>query len=164
MPGYGTTAVVRQWVDTLTGPVAWLSLDLLDHEPLAFWSHLLHALGAAMPGLDGEPSTVLWERGSDDPLFLSALVAQLTDVDHPVVLVLDGLAGQLDRSTLDGLVGWWSNAGRPAGSFRSSGSAHASNVSCDRCRSKRSTRSSPARWTSSRRRRRPLDPSRPARG
>jgi LuxR family maltose regulon positive regulatory protein len=40
-PGYGKTAVVRQLVDTLEAPVAWLSLDLLDHEPLTFWTHVL---------------------------------------------------------------------------------------------------------------------------
>ncbi len=47
---------------------------------------------------------LLHERGAGDPLFLSALVAQLAAADDgPVVLVLDGLAGQLDRTTLDGL-------------------------------------------------------------
>ena len=103
MPGYGKTAVVRQLVDTLEAPVAWLSVDLLDHEPLTFWTHVLYALGRALPGIDQEPAMLLWERGADDPLFLSALTALLGDVDRSLVLVLDGLPDQLDRSILDGL-------------------------------------------------------------
>jgi LuxR family maltose regulon positive regulatory protein len=103
MPGYGKTAVARQWIDTLDVPVAWLSLDLLDQEPTTFWFHLLLALGTAVPGIDEEPSMLLWERGPSDRLFLSALIAGLADVAEPVVLVLDGLSGQIDRGTLEGL-------------------------------------------------------------
>jgi LuxR family maltose regulon positive regulatory protein len=103
MPGYGKTALVRQWIDTLDGSVAWLSLDVLDQEPTTFWSHLLVALGAAVPGVEDEPAQLLWERGPGNPLFLSALIAGLAEVPDPVVLVLDGLSGQLDRATLEGV-------------------------------------------------------------
>lgn len=39
MAGFGKTAAVRQWVETVDIPVAWLSLDLLDDEPVSFWSN-----------------------------------------------------------------------------------------------------------------------------
>jgi LuxR family transcriptional regulator, maltose regulon positive regulatory protein len=103
MAGYGKTAVARQWVDAVDLPVAWLSLDLLDQEPLLFWSHLLLALGLAVPGVDDEPAELLRERGAGDALFLGALVAQLAEARQAVVLVLDGLSGQIDRATLEGL-------------------------------------------------------------
>ena len=70
---------------------------------MSFWSHLVTAVGSAAAGVDDEPAMLLSERGAGDPLFLSALVAQLAAANGPVVLVLDGLAGQLDRTTLDGL-------------------------------------------------------------
>src|SRR6185312_12641444 len=63
MPGYGKTVAVRQWIDTIDGPVAWLSLDLLDEDPMSFWSDLLLALRSVLPGIDGEPSMPLAERG-----------------------------------------------------------------------------------------------------
>ncbi len=103
MPGYGKTALVRQLIDTLEAPVAWLSLDLLDHEPLTFWTHVLYAIGSAVPGIDQEPAMLLRERGVNAPLFLAALIALLGEADRPVVLVLDGLPDPLDRSILAGL-------------------------------------------------------------
>ncbi len=104
MPGFGKTAAIRQWIERVDVPVCWLSLDLLDQQPTSFWFHLVTAIAAAGIGVDDEPAMLLHERGAGDPLFLSALVAQLAAAeDGPVVLVLDGLAGQLDRTTLDGL-------------------------------------------------------------
>jgi LuxR family maltose regulon positive regulatory protein len=103
LPGYGKTAAVRQWIDTVDAPVAWLSLDLLDQEPVSFWSHVLAALGSAHPGIDGEPAMLLRERGADDPLFIGALAAGLADVGTPIVLVLDGLSDQVGQGVIDGL-------------------------------------------------------------
>ena len=70
MPGYGKTAAVRQWIDTVEVPVAWLSLDLLDKDPLSFWSNVLLALGSAVPGIEVEPGMLLWSAGSRIALFL----------------------------------------------------------------------------------------------
>jgi len=103
LPGYGKTAAVRHWIDTIDAPVAWLSLDLLDQEPVSFWSHVLSALASAHPGIDGEPAMLLWERGADDPLFIGALAAGLADAGTPIVLVLDGLSDQVGRGVIDGL-------------------------------------------------------------
>ena len=83
MPGYGKTALVRQWIDTLDLPVAWVSLDLLDRDPTTFWAHVIHALASACPQIDDEPDQLLRERGPDDPLFLSALIAQLAATPGP---------------------------------------------------------------------------------
>ncbi len=94
MAGFGKTAAVRQWVEALDIPVAWLSLDLLDEEPVSFWSNVLRALGAAVPGIDAEPAMLLWERGADDPVFLASVVTRLNQLDGPLVLVLDGLSEQ----------------------------------------------------------------------
>jgi LuxR family transcriptional regulator, maltose regulon positive regulatory protein len=103
MPGYGKTVAVRQWIDTIDGPVAWLSLDLLDEDPMSFWSDLLLALGSVLPGLDEEPSMLLAERGVTSRLFLGALIVELERRKEPVLLVLDGLERSLDRTILDGL-------------------------------------------------------------
>ena len=43
------------------------------------------------------------ERGVEDALFLSALVAGLADAEGPILLVLDGLPADLDRATVAGL-------------------------------------------------------------
>ena len=91
MPGYGKTALVRHWIDTLDVPVARVSLDSLDRDPTTFWAHVIHALASACPHIDDEPAQLLWELGPDDPLFLSASIAQLATTHDHLVLVLDGL-------------------------------------------------------------------------
>lgn len=102
MPGYGKTVAVRQWVDTVDLPVAWVALDLLDGDPASFWSHVLRVIGSVLDGVDAEPAKLLAERGPDDTLFLAALIAELESRPDRLLLVLDGL-DQLDRGVLDGL-------------------------------------------------------------
>ena len=83
LPGYGKTVTARQWFDTADVPAAWMSVDLLDGEPVSFWSHLLLAIGSAIPGVDAEPTLLLHERGADDALFLVSLAAQLEQASSP---------------------------------------------------------------------------------
>ena len=115
MPGYGKTAAIRQWIETVDVPVAWVSLDMLDQELESFWSNVLMALDTAAPGIAEEPTLLLHERGARDHLFLGALVAALVERETPVLLVLDGLDGNLDRH----------GARRPRAARRASGRAAA---------------------------------------
>ncbi len=103
LPGYGKTAAVGHWIETISAPVAWLSIDLLDQEPAAFWSNILSSLGSVIAGIDEEPAMLLRERGVENPVFLGALVAGLADLESPVLLVLDGLNDDLDAGVFEGL-------------------------------------------------------------
>lgn len=102
-PGYGKTVAVCQWVDTIDMPVAWLAMDVLDHEAVSFWSHATAALQSALPRFDDEPAMLLAERGVADAVFLGALVAAIEALGAPAVLVLDGLTDIDDRVVLEGL-------------------------------------------------------------
>jgi LuxR family maltose regulon positive regulatory protein len=48
--GYGKTTLLSEWVATLTGPVAWLTLDADDSNIIRFWAYLIAALRAARVG------------------------------------------------------------------------------------------------------------------
>jgi LuxR family maltose regulon positive regulatory protein len=103
-PGYGKTAAVAQWASRQPpGTVAWLSVDLLDSEPLPFWVHLLHAVSAVTDTVDDEPLLLLRERGAADPLFLAALCEQVGRASEPATLVIDDLDRVVDAKILDGL-------------------------------------------------------------
>lgn len=103
MPGYGKSVAVSHWCEGLDVPVAWMSLDLLDGDTRSFWWHLLLSIGGVVPGVADEPQMLLDERGVDDPLFLTALVAAVHERSQPFVLVLDGLGDRVERSVLDGV-------------------------------------------------------------
>jgi LuxR family maltose regulon positive regulatory protein len=80
--GSGKTTLLAEWIaarrERLT--VAWLSLDVADNDPAAFWS----GVGAALqPHLrDPQPAAAPWPLGAD-------LVAHLRGLVDPTILVLD---------------------------------------------------------------------------
>jgi ATP/maltotriose-dependent transcriptional regulator MalT len=49
--GFGKTAPLADWVRRGNRPVAWLSLDAGDNDPVRFWHHAVAALDRACPGI-----------------------------------------------------------------------------------------------------------------
>jgi LuxR family transcriptional regulator, maltose regulon positive regulatory protein len=49
--GYGKTAVLADWARRSGGPVALLSLDAGDNDPVRFWRYFVAAVGPARPGV-----------------------------------------------------------------------------------------------------------------
>src|SRR5215510_1235436 len=48
--GYGKTVALADWARRSGRPVAWLSLDAGDNDPVRFWRHVV-AVGPAKPGV-----------------------------------------------------------------------------------------------------------------
>ncbi|MFZ0578529.1 MAG: hypothetical protein WBB56_05480 [Psychrobacillus psychrotolerans] len=40
--GYGKTTLLSQWFNLLKDPVAWLSIDDADNDPISFWKYVVH--------------------------------------------------------------------------------------------------------------------------
>src|SRR5580658_9987653 len=49
--GSGKTALLAGWAPSGNRPVAWLSLDAADNDPVRFWRHTVAALDRARPGI-----------------------------------------------------------------------------------------------------------------
>ncbi len=49
--GFGKTTLLAQWREALRIPVAWLSLETQDNEPVRFFSYLVAALQTLDPGI-----------------------------------------------------------------------------------------------------------------
>ena len=90
--GYGKTALLGHWARHGRRPVAWLSLDTADNDPVRFWRYVVAALDRACPGV-GErvgprlspPAFASFERLLE--ALITEVVAQLGDGE--AVLVLD---------------------------------------------------------------------------
>jgi LuxR family transcriptional regulator, maltose regulon positive regulatory protein len=87
--GFGKTALLSDWIQGLDQPVAWLSLDSGDNQPLRFVSYLINALKridedmvaiAASMAIGAEPPPGAW---------LEALVGDIAHAGRPFLLVLD---------------------------------------------------------------------------
>ncbi|MBZ0232338.1 MAG: hypothetical protein K8M05_08300, partial [Deltaproteobacteria bacterium] len=89
--GYGKTTLVSQWIDATRLPVAWVSLDPDDNDPLRFLSYVLAAIGRVRPGVPQ-----LCGAAPSDGVDLAALldellVIPLAEEPDAFALVLDDL-------------------------------------------------------------------------
>ena len=90
--GYGKSVLLSEWVRDVAQPVAWLSLDAGDNDPVRFWRHVLAALDSVRPGIAERVGPL---AGPPPPPSYDALVSALindvvADPGQPdVLLVLD---------------------------------------------------------------------------
>jgi LuxR family transcriptional regulator, maltose regulon positive regulatory protein len=90
--GYGKSVLLSEWVRDVAQPVAWLSLDAGDNDPVRFWRHVLAALDSVRPGIAERVGPL---AGPPPPPSYDALVSALindvvADPGRPdVLLVLD---------------------------------------------------------------------------
>jgi LuxR family transcriptional regulator, maltose regulon positive regulatory protein len=89
--GFGKTALVADWARQGRRPVAWLSLDEGDNDPVRFWRHVAAALDEMGPGV-AERVAALLLQGLQPTSFeavVATLVNEFAGVAEEVVLVLD---------------------------------------------------------------------------
>jgi LuxR family maltose regulon positive regulatory protein len=89
--GFGKTALLADWARRDPRPLAWLSLDEGDNDPVRFWRHVAAALDGVRPGVAQQVAALL-QGGLQPSSFeavVTALVNELAAVAEEVVLVLD---------------------------------------------------------------------------
>lgn len=88
--GSGKTTLLAAWAGQHAHPVAWLSLDSLDNDPLHFWSVVMMALRTRFPSIGEEASARLRSSQSPDILaFLTLLINDLVASEEEITLILD---------------------------------------------------------------------------
>ncbi|HEX7735689.1 MAG TPA: LuxR C-terminal-related transcriptional regulator [Ktedonobacteraceae bacterium] len=88
--GYGKTTLLASWAHLQQEPVAWLTLERLENDPLRFWSYVLLALRTAVPDLRDKASA--WLEAMDVtllPALLTELLNTLVSWDKALILILD---------------------------------------------------------------------------
>jgi LuxR family maltose regulon positive regulatory protein len=88
--GYGKTSLVTEWLHSLDAPVAWLSLDEHDNDPIRFVLYLIAALQQVAPAV-GTTSQSLLQSPQPPPLdvLLANILNDIASISHPIILVLD---------------------------------------------------------------------------
>jgi LuxR family transcriptional regulator, maltose regulon positive regulatory protein len=103
--GSGKTMLLTSWMAAVSppGPVAWLSLDPGDNEPVRFWTYVLAALcrSGAVPAERGLQTLTPSPQGDD--ALLPMLLHGLEKLASPVVLVLDDLHEITEPRVLHGI-------------------------------------------------------------
>lgn len=105
--GFGKSTLVTQWIDATPMPVAWLSLDKADNEPLRFLSYVLAAVGRIRPEVANQVDGVAPAAGdvSLEALLAELLVIPLAEETARFALVLDDFH-EIDSDAITGAVSW----------------------------------------------------------
>lgn len=88
--GSGKTTLLSQFVTHFRRPVAWLSLDEADDDPIRFWTYLLAACQSVLEGV-GESALALLETAQalPDDTVPTLLINELAGQETALVLLLD---------------------------------------------------------------------------
>ena len=89
--GFGKTTLLADWSRRSGLPVAWVSLDERDDDPIRFLSYLLAAIGTIHDGFGVSTRAFLGSLPSSEELepVLTALSNEILELPHDFVLVLD---------------------------------------------------------------------------
>ncbi|MGH8823890.1 MAG: LuxR C-terminal-related transcriptional regulator [Jiangellaceae bacterium] len=100
-PGYGKTTLLGEWEEADSRPIAWISLDAGDNDPVVLMAHIAVALDRIEP-LGPLVFAALSSRGASAmSTVLPRLVAALAAMSRPLALLLDDIHVLDDRACLD---------------------------------------------------------------
>jgi len=88
--GFGKTTLVSEWIASCGRPVAWLSLDEGDDDPVGFVSYLVAALRTIKAGI-GEGLVAVLQSPQPPPTesILTTLINEITTIPDNFIFVLD---------------------------------------------------------------------------
>ena len=88
--GFGKTTLVSLWLKQRSYPLAWVTLDEGDNDPVRFWRYVIHAFRQVNPEVGKSALAIL--RVARQPQFntlLTGLLNELAQLPAPAFLVLD---------------------------------------------------------------------------
>ncbi|MCB0118336.1 MAG: AAA family ATPase [Anaerolineales bacterium] len=90
--GFGKTTLVSEWIATCGRPVAWLSLDEGDSDPVRFITYLIAALQKIQAGI-GDALLAAHHASQHQPpsneIILTALLNEISAIPENFLLILD---------------------------------------------------------------------------
>ncbi len=103
--GFGKTTLLSAWARR--APVAWVSLEPGDSDPVRFWAYCVSALQSIQPAIGREALKLLYQPDNLSPeSFLVALLNDLARQPDHLILVLDDFHVLHDRMVLEGISFW----------------------------------------------------------
>lgn len=102
--GYGKTTTLVRWAATAGRPVAWVSLDGHDNDPITLLTYVAEAM-ARQVHVDPAVFLALGLPGASlETMVIPRLGASLTAITEPLLLILDDVHTITDDACLDALV------------------------------------------------------------
>lgn len=88
--GFGKTTLLSEFVTAIRKPVAWVSLDGGDNDPIQFWTYLINAIQSVQPDI-GQAAAAMLQSPQPFPaeIIPTLLINDLSKSPHDIVLILD---------------------------------------------------------------------------
>jgi LuxR family maltose regulon positive regulatory protein len=88
--GFGKTTLLSEWVFKNETPVAWISLDKGDNDPVHFIHYLIAALQKVDPNT-GKPTLDMLQSPQQPPIesIMTSLIREISEISNNCALVLD---------------------------------------------------------------------------
>lgn len=99
--GYGKTTAVRAWCASRAAPVAWVTLDAGDNDPVRLWTYVATAVDRVREGLGRSAIQRLRAVGTPIEEAVTELTNGLAAFGHELILVLDELEKVTDPVCLE---------------------------------------------------------------
>ncbi len=87
--GYGKTALVSTWLDTLAMAHTWLTLDASHNDPNLFAACFLAAIRKLAPDVGRDLQALLVPTESDSAELADYLIGELDGIERPMIVALD---------------------------------------------------------------------------
>lgn len=88
--GFGKTTLLCEWTGICERPVAWVTLDKSDNDPIRFWSYLIAAVRTIIPRFGEAPLAALKSsQYISRDVFLSGFIGEISEISTPFAVVLD---------------------------------------------------------------------------
>jgi len=102
--GFGKTTLLLEWMGQRETPVAWLSLDEGDNDPVRFWSYVVAALQSVQAGV-GKAALGMLRSPQPPPIesILTTVINESAEGPDPLILVLDDAHTVAAQPIHDGL-------------------------------------------------------------
>jgi LuxR family transcriptional regulator, maltose regulon positive regulatory protein len=88
-PGFGKSTLLGQWRQAAELPLAWVSLDGADNDPMLFWSYVVAGLQAIEPAVPLTPPAGMLGEQDFVEAIVPRLLNELAALESDVALVLD---------------------------------------------------------------------------
>jgi LuxR family maltose regulon positive regulatory protein len=98
--GYGKTTAVRAWCAGTGAPLAWVTLDAGDNDPVRLWTYVATAVDRVRQGLGRQALRRLGTAGGPIENPVDELMKGLADFEERLVLVLDDVQAVVDSEAL----------------------------------------------------------------
>ena len=98
-PGFGKSTAVRAWCATRGEPLAWVTLDARDNDPVRLWTYIATAVDRIRPGL-GRRALGQLGATADVSGPLDDLLNRIAGFGTELAIVLDDLQTVTDRDAL----------------------------------------------------------------